>query len=305
MNELPVRAPYLVVDEFLPISVALEMREAVERHFGDPLNHDPDGRMKWEYWHVPSLYTYLRTLPQNVLGARLTSTFYESLVTWCHVTLGLEPGRGAYMSLYVNGCRQGQHNDSANSRFSFVYSLTKDPRRTSGGETLIWHETDYFRTQSRRPCFGLDFFDAIEPRFNRLLVFDSRMAHAVQLIEGNMDPLEGRIVIHGHVREGVPIIAGALPQQLVEQTIARLADAHASQLGPYSGAYHGPAAIRFRIVQDGSVVSATVIMDRVRRLRRDVTEPANVLAELVSKLEATRFPVSAGETEVTWPIGMG
>jgi len=129
-------------------------------------------------------------------------------------TLGLRPAKASYLSLYVDGCRQNQHNDSTNGRFGFVYSLTRNSRRTSGGETLIWREDDYFETRIHRPCSGSDFFQSIEPRFNRLLVFDDRMPHAVQLVEGNMDPLDGRIVIHGHIREAEPIVKGPFRMNL-------------------------------------------------------------------------------------------
>lgn len=304
-EDTPLRTPYVVVDEFLPVLVANEMRIAVERHFGTPYGHSPEVHMRWEYWHVPGQYTYLRTLPEHVLGPRLTSTFRNSLMTWCHDTLGFAPTKHAYLSLYVNGCRQGQHNDSANGRFSFAYSLTKDVRRTSGGETLIWHETDYFRAQSRRPCSGSDFFNSIEPRFNRLVVFDSRMPHAVQLVEGNMDPVEGRIVIHGHIRETGPIVSGALEPLSVEQTISAFADAHASVLSNVAGIYHGPAAVRFIVAPDGSVIAARLILDRMRRLRQNSVAPADMLANLLSKLDDLRFPGSSGETVVTWPIGIG
>ena len=304
-NNTPLRAPYLVMDDFLPSAVAQEMRAAVEAHLGNPYRHSPQTHMDWDYWHVPALYTYLRTLPEKVIGPRLTEIFHDRLFQWSSETLGLGAAKASYLSLYVNGCRQNQHNDSTNGRFGFVYSLTKNSRRTSGGETLIWREDDYFETRIHRPCTGADFFQSIEPRFNRLLVFDDRMPHAVQLVEGNMDPLEGRIVIHGHIKEAGPIVYGLLPHGLVLDLANQLASGYATDLGNSLMIYHGPAAVRFTVQPDGTVVGAHLILDRVRRLRGEGPGVQEMLAELVNRISNLRFPSSSEETIVALPFGFG
>jgi 2OG-Fe(II) oxygenase superfamily len=304
-NNTPFRAPYLVIDDFMPTAVAQEMRAAVEAHLGNPYGHSPKTHMDWDYWHVPGLYTYLRTLPEKVIGTRLIEDFHDCLFKWSSETLGLKAAKASYLSLYVNGCRQNQHNDSTNGRFGFVYSLTKNSRRTSGGETLIWREDDYFETRIQRPCSGTDFFQSIEPRFNRLLVFDDRMPHAVQLVEGNMDPLEGRIVIHGHIREAGPVVYGPLPHELVLDIANQLARGYSADLGSALMIYHGPAAVRFTVQPDGTVVGARLILDRVKRLRREGLEVPEMLAELVNRISNLRFQASAEQTIITLPFGFG
>ena len=106
-----------------------------------------------------------------------------------------------YLSLYVDGCQQRLHNDSTNGRFGYVYSLTWDERKTIGGETIVLKEGDLFRAiwADAPPVPGC--YDLIEPRFNRLTMFDDRMTHGVQRVEGSMDPVEGRFVLHGHISE--------------------------------------------------------------------------------------------------------
>jgi hypothetical protein len=304
-NNTPIQAPYLVIDDFMPSAAAQQMRAAVEAHLGNPYGHVPKTHMDWDYWHVPALYTYLRTLPERVIGPQLTEVFHDRLFKWSTETLGLGAAKASYLSLYVNGCRQNQHNDSTNGRFGFVYSLTKNSRRTSGGETLIWREDDYFETRIHRPCSGADFFQSIEPRFNRLLVFDDRMPHAVQLVEGNMDPLEGRIVIHGHIREAGPIVYGPLPQELVLDIATQLASGYSTDLGNALMFYHGPAAIRFTVQPDGTVVGARLILDRVRRLRGEGRGVQEMLAELINRISNLRFPVRAEESIITLPFAFG
>jgi hypothetical protein len=87
-----------------------------------------------------------------IIGPQLKDNFQARLSKWSGETLGLGGVSPSYLSLYVDGCRQGQHNDSTNGRFGFVYFLTKHLRKTSGGETLIWREDDYSTTRIHRPC---------------------------------------------------------------------------------------------------------------------------------------------------------
>jgi hypothetical protein len=304
-SDAAIKAPYLVIDDFMPPAVAQDMRAAVEAHLGSPYEHAPKTHLDWDYWYVPGLYTYLRTLPERVIGPELTATFHDRLFQWSAQTLGFGAAKAAYLSLYINGCRQGQHNDSTNGRFGFVYSLTKNMRRTSGGETLIWREEDYFKTRLHRPSAGSDFFQSIEPRFNRLVVFDDRMPHAVQLVEGNMDPLEGRIVIHGHIREGGPIVDGPLPPDLVLDVAGRLVGGYMSELGDGLPNYHGPAAVRFTVRTDGTVAGAHLILDRVRLLGRGGLPVQDMFAGLLGRISDLRFPENTEDTIVTLPLGFG
>lgn len=304
-NDATFRKPYAVIDDFMPSSTAREMRAAVEAHFEKPYQHCAATHMIWNYWHVPGLYTYLRTLPERVIGPGLTETFHNRLFKWSEETLGLEGVNSSYLSLYVGGCRQNQHNDSRNGRFGFVYSLTKNSRRTSGGETLIWREDDYFETRMHRACYGEDFFHSVEPRFNRLLVFDDRLPHAVQLVEGNMDPLEGRIVLHGHLVEAGPIVAGGLRRDAVREIAKEMAREYSADLGSALTTYHGPAVVRFTVEPDGAVSECRLLLDRVKRLKGAGPDAQEMLAELIMRISQLRFPTSLTETIVTLPFGFG
>src|ERR671924_670664 len=114
----------------------------------------------------------------------LVDNFMAALQAWATLTLGMGNVSWPYLSLYVSGCRQGLHNDAANGRFAFVYSLTRDQRRTIGGETLVFREGDPFRSRLADPSAGRSFYEVIEPKFNRLTVFDDRLPHAVERVEG-------------------------------------------------------------------------------------------------------------------------
>ena len=198
------------------------MRDAIERHFAEPARHRPDSHQVWNYWFVPGLYTYLRTAPEKILQRGDVELFMEVLSSWSTSRLGLCQATWPYLSLYVGGCRQNLHNDSSNGAFAFVYSLTRNERKTTGGETIVLHEGDPFRRNLATPQAGRGLFDAIEPRFNRLVVFDDRLVHGVERVEGSMDPVEGRFVLHGHLRADGPMVAGALSVDQVNAAIAHV-----------------------------------------------------------------------------------
>src|SRR5207302_3836255 len=115
-------------------------------------------------------------------------------------------------------------NDSDNGQFAFVYSLTRNERKTTGGETIVLREGDLFRRNLDTPQAGRGFYETIAPRFNRLVVFDDRLVHGVERIEGSMDPTEGRFVLHGHVRATGPVVVGALGEQQVSAAVAEIWD---------------------------------------------------------------------------------
>jgi len=198
-SDLVVAAGHLVVPDFFAEAPA--MRAAIDAHFANPAAHGADTHQIWNYWHVPDLYTYLRTLPRKVIPLPLMNGFFNHLTAWTRTNLGCVPS-DAYLSLYVDGCRQELHNDALNGHFGYVYSLTRwRERRFSGGETVILKPSALGQSIAGGAAMaGSAFYDLVPAEFNQLLVFDDRLPHAVRQVNGLMDPLEGRLVIHGHLK---------------------------------------------------------------------------------------------------------
>ena len=306
-SKVPFREPALVVDDFLPTEVALEMRRKVEQHFRDPYTHKPQSHMTWNYWFVPDMYTYLRTELKAILGRDLAENFHAALTQWSIGKLGLSHVTPPTMSLYVDGCRQGVHNDTGNGRFGFVYSLTKDDRRTSGGETLIWREQDYYGEALHRRQAGQNFYQVVEPRFNRLVLFDDRLPHAVQVVEGVMDPCEGRVVLHGHIYEGELLIEGGRNVEEFRRVVEQEVERFSASLGESLMLFHGPVVLRLAVDATGTVASLEVALDRLKRLAGEGPPADEVLRNLVLTMKQLRFPAGAGErlVNVTVPLGFG
>lgn len=134
----------MIVADFLPRASAEAMRADIDSHFSAPFRHRQETHQVWNYWFVPQMYAYFRTQPEKVIQQAKVATFMGQLRAWSIETLGLGWLSWPYLSLYSSGCRQGLHNDAKNGRFAFVYSLTRDQRRSTGGETLVMQHGDPF-----------------------------------------------------------------------------------------------------------------------------------------------------------------
>jgi hypothetical protein len=297
------RAPYLILDEFLPRRDATFMRQQIDDHFAEPHKQRPDIHQIWNYWYVPGLYTYLRTLPEKVIERELIARFHQALSVWAEYVLGMRHVTWPLLSMYVDGCGQSLHNDSTNGRFGFVYSLTWDDRKTIGGETIVLNEGDLFRSNMGRSAAGPGLFQLIEPRFNRLTIFDDRMPHGVQRVEGPMDPIEARFVLHGHISENGPHGEGGLPADEVAAYVHAAVAPLARDLNHRSTLYHGPLVLRLAIEPTGEVARVDVLVDRVARA--DGGRTAEEMERVIATVRGMRFPEAAMATETTVPLLFG
>jgi hypothetical protein len=289
-----------VVDDFAP--EAAPLRAAFEQHFAEPNRQHLDVHGCWNYWYVPGLYTYLRANPYRVLPGALVDSFRQRLLTWSVEHLGCAQITPPQLALYVNGCRQGSHNDAENGRWAYVFSLTPPGRSFAGGATHLYRPEPYWDTDaSAHAASGMRLYDAVAPEFNRLTIFDDRLIHAVEPVEGTLDPLQGRVVLHGHIREGEAWVSGALAaadRSPVRDALTPLRDAGSA----LAREYRGVITLRLAVRPDGRVATATVLSDlaapRVPGRAADAAERARqAAAELV-------FPRARGESVVVAPVAL-
>jgi hypothetical protein len=297
-------SPHLVVvDDFLPLAEARAMRECIDRHFAEPHSHDPATHQLWNYWYVPGLYAYLRTLPERVIPRPAVQALVGRLAEWGQEHLGLGHVEWPYLSMYVHGCRQQLHNDSHNGRFGWVYSLTNDVRQAQGGETLVMRRDD-----AAGPMYvakaGRDLYDLVPPKFNRLVLFDDRVPHAVQPTEGSYDPVHARYVIHSHVRERGASFRGPLPLTAFTEAVAALNAALGPMLRQSPAPWHGLLCLRIDVGASGRVEHVVRVLDRVLPVdgRDDRARPVRLALDLARGL---RFPELADRASLHVPIQFG
>jgi len=295
--EQGVRERFVVVDDFLPEEDGLSMRSDIEEHFSNPAQHRPTVHQVWNYWHVPGSYTYLRTSPEKVIARDKVERFVERLRDWSARNLGFAAVTWPYLSLYVPGCSQGLHNDSTNGRLGFVYSLTPNARQTIGGETVLVQDRDLFRSNLNTAAAGTGLYDLVPPQFNRLILFDDRIPHAVQRVDGSMDPLEGRIVLHGHISEAGVVAEGALPGEVIQATIN---EALGEVREFVDSAVKGPLVFQLEIGASGEVDASRILFDRLAS--SDGGELDALRSEIGERIGAVQFPSSSAATVANVPL---
>lgn len=255
--------------------------------------------IKWEYFCDPQLYTYLRTDPRDALPTALFSLFLVDLRSWCLANLGLVPKGRPMLHLMVNGCRLGMHSDFHNGTLGYVFSLTRwKDRRFSGGETLLLR--DGVPSYKRHHVHGDVLYELVPAEFNQLLVFDDRLVHATPMIEGNMDPVDGRIALVGHIVAASPIVTGPLDPSGARNVIVRGFQVLKERLKIYRDV-QGTVTYRISVSTRGRVEGAAILADTIVTpiAGYDKAESVESVKAIIHKtIVELRFPEADGDSEV-------
>jgi hypothetical protein len=296
-----MKKAHVVVPNFF--DGAAEARAAFEAHFSNPHKHTSQHQV-WNYWYVPDAYTYLRTDPAKILPKSLMDRFVARLNSWARTTLGMSSPHQPWMSLYVNGCSQTIHNDSLNGQFGYVYSITKWSKRNFlGGETLLFRDENYWETgRIKAPGAGENFYEKVPSLFNQLLVFDDRVIHAVEPFMGTMDPLAGRVVMHGHLQADELSVSGSLRLDAVQVAIAGALGSIIDLAGLHARTLNGFMTLRLLVQPDGRVASVRTLCDRVLPTSADKSRLEPFRETVLQQLGGVAFPPAAGASEVSLPV---
>jgi len=291
----------LIVDRFAREAPAL--RAVFDERFAEPRSTRAD-RFVWDWWHVPGQYTALRTPAWTYFPRRLYERFHRALVAWGRETLGCHDISPPWLSLYIDGCRQELHGDLPHGPWAFVYSLTNWKQRAfAGGETLLvrdevldfWHD---FR--SVRAVEEHELLRAIEPRFDRLTVFDPRIPHGVRTVMGTRDPRAGRLVIHGWFVQPRPFVRGPLAARTLQARLAELGDTVGAWLGELPIA--GMLALAFTVDRRGGVQNVRVLSDTTRVPRADERARTLLVRRVRQSVASWKLGKQRGPSNVTLPL---
>ena len=286
-----------IFDDFLPGETSGAMRADIDAHFSNPYQHKHETHDVWNYGHVPGQYNYLRTTPEKVIGREKVEQFVEALRSLSAVKFGFAEVTWPFFGLYVPGCSQNLHNDATNGQLGYVYSLTRNDRQTIGGETMVVHDRDLFRTSLRTAAAGRAMFDLVEPRFNRLTLFDDRVPHAVQRIDGSMDPVEGRLVLHGHISEAGVVAQGALTPAAIQESVTAALAPIREGVAP---GVRGPLVYKLDIAATGEVQQLRPILDRLASSEADNLD--DLRRKIVDRLSKLSFPQQSAPTWANVPL---
>lgn len=291
----------LIVDRFAP--EAAKLRSTFDARFANPRGTGAD-RFVWDYWHVPGQYTALRTPAWTYFPQSIYRPFHERLVKWGRETLGCHDISPPWLSLYVEGCRQELHGDLPHGPWAFVFSLTRWRGRTfRGGETLLvrdevldfWHDFASVRGVEER-----ELIRTVEPKFDRLTVFDPRIPHGVRTVTGTHDPREGRLVVHGWFVQPRPFVRGPLSTRALTSKIGELTDRLGGWLGslPIAGLY----SVAFDVDRQGGVSGVKALSDTTRVPKTDERGRTQLVRKIREDISRWAFGPQKGTSRVTLPL---
>lgn len=283
---------------------AKALRREYDNRFHDPKQAQA-GRFVWDYWHVPDQYTLLRTPAYEYFERELYMRFHTELVMWGRRQLGCWDISPPWMSCYVEGCKQELHSDVPHGPWAFVFSLSPQTKKFSGGETLILKpETlNYWKSFSvMQDREHTSFVDREKSRFNELIVFDPRYPHGVTEVRGTHDPREGRLVIHGWFTEPKTYIDGFLPAAHVEKKLNE-AFQDVAELLQVAEPCQGVMSLQISVGKSGTVNG---LRWGTANLKTENGEtPRSILRTIERIYSSLEFKSAKGTTHMTVPLIVG
>jgi hypothetical protein len=283
---------------------AAEMRSEFDAIVGPQRSASPR-RFRWDYWYVPGQFAYIRTLARNCFSSELYSEFATTLRGWAQEKLGCYVWTDPWLSYYIAGCRQEFHSDVLHGPWAWVYSLTDWERRGfSGGETALLRSgtLNYWRNfDPGHPQEADQIIHRIPARFNQLVVFDGRIPHAVVPVEGTMDPLDSRVVLHGWFLQPEARAEGSLAFNDIRLVLTSIKEKWQSGRAAY-GRLSGLITLRLQVESNGSVRDVELVASTLVSLDCDDQGARQALDFGLELANSSRYRASPGTTTITLPL---
>ncbi|CAN5402977.1 hypothetical protein BH10BDE1_BH10BDE1_20190 [soil metagenome] len=293
---------YLTTNSLKPL--ALKLRREFETILEDP--HSPD-RFQWDWWHLPGRYTHLRTPAARFFSDHANERLISELRAYGREQLGCQDISPIWLSNYIEGCEQRLHADRPHGPWAFVLSLSPAIRKFQGGETIIlrsevlsfWHQG----TRRGQAFEESEIVDRIPSVQGRLLVFDPRRPHGVSRLSGTLDPLEGRLVVHGWFAQPQPFVDGPVSAPAAEKSLQAFDDVLASRFS--SGIEStGTTAYRIAIRPDGKVSRVTQLASSLAASvpAVEARETKMLTAAVRGHFLDWKFPKAKRASQLTLPL---
>ncbi|MGE0762925.1 MAG: 2OG-Fe(II) oxygenase [Bdellovibrionales bacterium] len=292
---------WLIQDNFF--SAAQGLRRHFDRQFAKP-SQTHQARFVWDYWHVPNQYSLLRTPAFHYFPKGLYQRWHRQLVQWGREVLGCHDISPPWLSCYIDGCEQELHADHPHGPWAFVFSLTPTKERGfSGGETCLLRPEvlrDWAHASGDSPTESDQLLAKIDPRFNRLVVFDPRLPHGVRRVQGTRDPRQGRLVMHGWFVQPRPFFTGPLRETQVQQVLGEGLERYGKSVADMSVA--GYVSLRLQIGMNGRVSRVKPLTNTLVGMAPEVSRTHALLKR---QIMTWRFPKARKGTHLTLPVRFG
>lgn len=283
-----------------------ELREYFEQQFRDPRQTQSE-RFVWDYWHVKDQYCQLRTPAYHYFPEKIYYPFHERLVKWGRENLGCHDVSPPWLSYYVHGHFQNLHSDMPHGPWAYVYSLSPKQIKFDGGQTLMLKDSVlnfWSSDRSGHAAYEMsEFFHEVTPLFGQLLIFDSRVPHAVKEVKNILDPLDARLVIHGWFVEPRPYVIGGLRTSQVAHVI----DRWLPQLQEWlyqQATLQGCLTVKLWIAPSGAVSDLVLQTNTVRQLQlvRTQARSQTLIHFVRTSMQKLKFQKTTKKSEIVIPL---
>ena len=284
--------------------IAKKLRREFETIMSDP--HSPD-RFQWDWWHLPGRYTHLRAPAAHFFSPKLHDELANRLREFGRSQLGCPEISPLWLSCYVEGCEQRLHADRPHGPWAFVLSLSPSDFQYHGGETMmirpeilsLWNQG----VPSGHAFEESEIVERVPSKSGQLLIFDPRIPHGVTRVSGTVNPLEGRLVVHGWFTQPNPFVDGALNPKSAEAALTEFDAVLASEFGDGFEST-GTVAFRIHISPAGKTTEVERLASSLISARPETEYvESRKLASLVRRHFLNwKFPKSKKASSLTLPL---
>ena len=265
----------------------------------------------------PYQYNLVRTSAEEFFGKELYGELCDALTDYGQKNLGCNSITQPWLSYYVDGCEQRMHTDSWHGPFAYVLSLTEwENREFTGGETFILapQVLDYWRgIDISKGLEEKNLLQEVEPKFNRLTIFDPRFPHGVRQVRGTRDPVKARLVLHGWFTDlGTPFYTGGLVEEDATGPLNEALEPLYEELSQATSRATGILNVRITVKgSDGTVSQVQAVADTLVPDPEELAEGESAedvrgaILEIIDKsMRSTQFPpsLSGQDTIITLPF---
>lgn len=286
--------------------VGLHLRSEFESVFSDERSLNPK-RFVWDHWHVANQYQMLRTPADAFFDKKIFSKWMQELLAWGQQNLGCHSLSTPWLSCYVDGGFQNLHTDIGQGPWAFVYSLSPERAKFSGGFTQVLRSKWLSPAKDKYGHEVNDLLERIPATFNQLTIFDPSFPHGVERVDGVHNVLDGRLVLHGWFGLPTPFVVGGLKRESTG-----LRKALKELLALFSQSFNGAEFaefdsrdyfnFEFLISSKGLVTGSRIFPLHASTHAKTTVDHARRLAKYFVAAKGVGFPAASQSSRVYLPI---
>ncbi len=148
-----------------------------------------------------------------------------------------------------------------------------------------------------------EIVERVPPIQGRLVVFDPRRPHGVSRVSGTLDPLEGRLVVHGWFAQPLPFVEGPMTPAAAEDSLQAFDKVLAKSLSNGIEST-GTAAYRIFISPTGRATRVIKLASSLTcsRLETLASENRIIFAAVKTHFVGWKFPPAKRASILTLPL---